>query len=408
MSGPGAHATFGGSGAGRLLACPGGYRLATMAAKEGVLRDPTSSYAAEGTVAHTILEKMLRGTLRADEVRRMAADGDMAVQDGHSVAVNEDMADGAELFTDMVAPYRGRAWTWHAERRVDLAPLWKPDPAPLPLFGTADFMAYNDHHLVVADYKFGKGVGVEVRGNAQLLFYALGAALTLHDPDPTMAVDIIVVQPRAPHPEGPVRRTSLLMFDLMIWAQSVLRPGVEAVLRDDAPLVTGDHCRWCPARRVCPALREEAQIEARRVFGTVPPDPVSLSPAELGEIMRRAPRIEAWLSAVRGHAEERMLAGDRIPGWKTVPKRSPRRWADQDDVTARLTQRGVAPDLYLDTKVHSPAQLAKRLDPDDWKAVEDLVDTTGPGGIAIAPDTDPRPALRLAPSLVFAPSNGET
>lgn len=405
MSGPGAHATFGGSGAGRLLACPGGYRLTGLAAREGSLRNTTSSYAAQGTVAHNVLEGLLTHRISVSMARVMVATGQVMVQDGHSVIVTQDMLDGAKLFADTVAPYlaRSKGWTWYAERRVDLATLWAPDPAPLPLFGTADFMAHCPDQLVVADYKFGAGVGVEVRGNAQLLFYAVGAALALPRIDPAMSVDIIVVQPRAPHPEGPVRRTRLLMLDLMMWAASVLRPGVEAVLRDDAPLVTGDHCRWCPVQALCPALRADVQVAARSVFGALPPDPVNLTPADLAKWLNRAPRIEAWLSAVREQAEARMFAGERIPGWKTVPKRSPRRWSDPDEVEALLIRRGVSADVFTDSKIASPAQLHKRLADDDWRAVEDLVDTTGPASAAIAPDTDPRPALRLAPALVFTP-----
>lgn len=407
MSGPGAHATFGGSGAARLLACPGGYGLAVRAAADGSLRNTTSVYAAEGTVAHMLLEKVLGHLYSIRELRRMVRDGSEFPQDGHLIPVTDEMVDAVELFVEAVRPFMGAGWEYLVEQSVNLSKLWG-HTSPVPLFGTVDFLAWSitTGRLVAADFKYGKGVGVEVRDNAQLLFYATGAALWLHSLGPSADVEIVVVQPRAPHPEGPVRRTRLLMLDLMMWAEDVLKPGVEAVLRDDAPLVTGDHCRWCPVLAVCPAMKAQAQALARRTFGVVPPDPQTLTPSELGSILDQAGPVEAWLAAVRGHAEARMMLGERVPGWKIVSKRSPRRWGNSSAVRHVLGNRGMADDEYLDIKLRSPAQLEKRLTPNDWRSIETFVDASSTGS-AIARATDPRPPLRSSAAEVFTIDNGD-
>lgn len=402
MSGPGAHAIFGGSGAGRLLACPGGYRLTERALSAGSVRNHTSSYAAEGSVAHELLELALNGGITLDAIRAWAQAGHTVTHDGHLVTVTEDMADGAAMFLETVEPYRGRAWTWTAEQRVSLERLW-PGIAPAELAGTADFQAWSvpDNKIVVADYKYGKGVPVEVRDNAQLLFYAVGVVLGLPRTLPMSArVELIVVQPRVHHPEGHVRRTSLLLLDLMMWAQDVLVPGVEAAVRDDAPLVTGSHCRWCPVLALCPAVKSEAQAVARRTFGVVPPDPVALTPAELGQVLDQAPAIEAWFAAVRGQAEARLLDGEDIPGWKMVPRKSPRRWSDDAAAARVLQSRGLLAREILEIKLRSPAQLEKRLGSADWAAALPYVDSASTGS-ALARATDPRPALRSRAALDF-------
>lgn len=53
--------------------------------------------------------------------------------------------------------------------KLDLT-QWIPDS-----FGTADCVIIGDTDLHVIDYKYGRGVRVEVGSNEQLMIYALGA-----------------------------------------------------------------------------------------------------------------------------------------------------------------------------------------------------------------------------------------
>ena len=118
--------------------------------------------------------------------------------------------------------------------------------------------------LSVIDLKYGAGVPVEVEDNPQLLYYGLGALLANKQWKPH-EVEVVIVQPRCPHPDGPVRSQVLQVVDLLEFAADL----VEAVKRTEeaseqhatldtlnwmrAYLNPGDHCRWCPAAAICPS-----------------------------------------------------------------------------------------------------------------------------------------------------------
>jgi hypothetical protein len=127
------------------------------------------------------------------------------------------------------------------------AVLWKP----------------TERLLRVYDYKHGAGVVVEVEGNVQLLYYALGALVTLKFP--AKEIEIVVVQPRAEHRKGPVRRWRIPAHQMLDFEAEL----VEACERTEdpkAPLNPGRHCYFCPAKNQCPAKLKDAQSKAAEQF----------------------------------------------------------------------------------------------------------------------------------------------
>ena len=81
-------------------------------------------------------------------------------------------------------------------------------------------------------------------------------------------VELIIVQPRIPHPAGLVRREILTALELLAWGRELLA-GAHRALAPEAPLVPGQWCRFCPAQLTCPALHEQSLESARNDFDAV-------------------------------------------------------------------------------------------------------------------------------------------
>ena len=379
------------------MTCPGSVRLSAQVSERR-----SSRYADEGTAAHQLAERCLQewhsfgpGVPRPDASRRIGAVETVRNQPWE---VTEEMAEAVQLFLDTVlASHGGGADTLYVEHRFDLSNL---HPG---MFGTNDACVVSPSRrlLHVLDYKHGKGHAVEAAGNPQLRYYALGALLTLPTVTAVSDVQMTIVQPRAPHRDGAVRSETISAFELLEWA-GTLKVAAEATESPDAPLRAGEHCTFCPAAAVCPALRDRALEAAMADFAgatiTVPAEPGVLTVEQLARLLEHADLIDDWLSAVRAHALHLAESGTPIPGFKLVPKRAVRKWRDDFDHSALMDATGLGPgQVYAEPKLLSPAQVEKLL-PKDKRAALDALVVKESSGTNLVPDADPRQAK--APSVL--------
>jgi len=234
----------------RWAACPGSVRLSID------LPNPESSYASEGSDAHAL------GSYCIEWGKNPANYIDMMMHlEGREFLVTKDMADAVAVYVETVMDTPGRR---HIETKFDLSAVYPG------CFGTSDAVIWNEKQrlLTVMDYKHGAGVPVAVKGNVQMRYYALGAILGLgYRAD---KVKLVIVQPRCKHTDGSVRSETIDALELLdFWADLVA--AAKATEADDAPLVSGSHCFFCPVNRahVCPALTDKAQAKAKSVFTPV-------------------------------------------------------------------------------------------------------------------------------------------
>lgn len=376
------HADLGASNAHRWMVCPGSIRLS-----EGLLN--TSSIHAElGTTAHALAEICLRKGM--DPVDYIGV-----TIEGHEV--DEEMAESVDVFVRhcrglMHSSASGEAMFW-IEQRFTLAQL---NP-PAPMFGTADFVAYDEatRTLYVVDYKNGQGVVVDADDNPQLKYYALGAALAHPELD-IDTVSMTIVQPRASHPGGLVR-TSVMTYLALVEFAAELLDAARATQEPDAPLVTGDHCRFCPASAICPALRERAQQIAQVEFDVmpldVPPSPETLPPELYAEMLGKLHILEDWINAMRSYGHRMLEAGEEVPGFKLVAKRATRRWTDEKEMRQWLWSQGYTSDEIDNLKLKSPAQIEKLI---GKKNLPTEYVSAVSSGYNMVPDSHPSPAVSLA------------
>jgi hypothetical protein len=366
-----AHSEFGASAAYRWMACPG-----SVSMSRGIA-NTSSFYAEEGTAAHELGELAIK--------TNGAAAAYIGAKAGNGVEYTEEMAEAVQVYVDWARGMVLETDDWGLERRGSLERLHPP----APMFGTADFVLYRraEKLLVIGDYKHGQGVPVEVENNSQLRYYALAQLLGLPDDAPCERVDAYIIQPRAPHADGPVRCESFRPGDLLDYATD-LTEGVEAALAPDAALVPGGHCRFCPALALCPAKRDAVLTAAQDEFNPPALRDVRLLTAEqVGELLARAGELDNWVTALRAQAQTLLAAGQSVPGWKLVAKRAIRKWTcDAETVAARLP----GADVWEAPAIKSPAQIEKLVGKKAFPA--DLVAAVS-SGETLAPVADKRPPV---------------
>jgi hypothetical protein len=395
------HAELGASNAERWMVCAG-----SVALSRG-LPDIPSKYAEEGTLAHQYAEQELWRVL--NEQCGVPAP---ALSELDEALITEDMCEAVDVFVLEVMETLKRERTpdvriW-VEHKFSLNAL---NP-PAKMFGTADAVVYlpKAKRLVVLDYKHGAGVIKEAAGNPQPRYYALGALLEIEQQNLEYrgeidTIESVIIQPRAPHLDGIVRREVIGYDDLLAFSIDLLNLA-KATLDPNAPLVPGPHCRFCRAAGACPALQAEAQAVAQVEFAAlptdVPPDPATLSDEFLAHILNNADILEDWLAAVRANVFAKLERGVDVPGWKLVPKRGRRQWSyDEQHVTNAVIALGLELDeCYAPPKIRSVTQMEKALKAFKQKLHKNLYEMVSSGS-TLAPAADSRPAIAADPVLEF-------
>jgi Protein of unknown function (DUF2800) len=384
------HSRFAPSSLHRILACPQSVGLAEAAVQADPLRAKSSSYAAEGTVAHDIAAAIL-----GDQHDRGAFIGDVVEIDGHAITVDAAMHEHGQAYADYVRRQMHKDSKLMVEEIVDLNEVVG---RAAEMYGHLDAATWSlsAGHLDITDYKYGAGIAVSPVENPQLMAYALGALFMLRKSERRRirTVGVHVFQPRMA--DG-IADWKIDAVDLQMWAAEILSPTINAIVRglELPPLSTGAHCRFCPALSVCPAWAEKVDREMREAFSTPIGD---LPGSDLAQALSRVRELAPWIDGVEEEAKRRLLEGgtgaDDVPGWKPVVAQWRRFWANGADPKAIAKALGLKPAAVLtEPALRTPADLEKKLKKSDRGKLDDLVERK-PYGVSIVPEGDPRPDSR--------------
>jgi hypothetical protein len=382
--------------------------------------DKKSIYAAEGTAAHEISEKALRGDKDCSKFL-----GEVYTIDGFDVEITEEITNSAQKYVDyVVAQYDPEAGdVLLLEERHSLAQL---DP-PFDAGGTCDATIIKPllRVIEVIDLKNGKGI-VEVNGNKQTRTYALLALLNAPKKlvDEIDMVKVTIVQPRASHKDGRIRSETFHIAELIEWTAELMKAmGRSKKALDAFSLINGSrtlfdewaqvaltpgNCTFCPAQGICPALRTKALAVAPEVArawfedttletvpmisNTVP----ALSPEELSHILDGIDMLEDWAKAVRATAHSLAESGVTIPGYKLVDKISNRKWAaDDEKVIADLKSViKLNEDQIFSKKLLSPAQIEKIIGTKRKEEIANMYHNPITGTNLVSEKKSTRPAVK--------------
>jgi len=357
----------------RRMVCPASAKM------EENLPDTTSVYAEEGTLAHAYGSNLLEGEVP-------------------TVVDMDDIPKEMEIYVNQYADYvRDKAGDnpVFVEDRVSFEHL-APDG-----FGTVDAWFYdlNTRTLWVIDLKYGKGVRVSAKNNAQHMLYAIGVLNTYASIlwELVDKITLVVHQPRLGH----VDEHTMSISELKDFEKNVML--VVAACEEPEPRFgpTEEGCRFCKARGTCKARTESA-------LSIVAGDPIifedyendlirhshTLSKEELATVLPHLKALENWVHDVRAYATGIVEAGQSIAGYKLVHGKAYRMWRDPDAVAKKMKGMRLKHDDIYQKKLISPAQAQKLVNEKRFHKLEEFIVKPN-GKPTLVPTSDKRPAITL-------------
>ncbi|MBU3748644.1 MAG: DUF2800 domain-containing protein, partial [Burkholderiaceae bacterium] len=189
-------------------------------------------------------------------------------------------------------------------------------------------------------------------------------------------LELIIVQP-------PFVRRWVTDFETLNLFEMDLVRAVKLAKTPEAPVANGDHCRWCPAKPICPVMNGAVERLTKIKHENLDRD-------EIGRLLHTAAQFEDWIKDLRALAFEMLKHDTPVPGWKMVAKKGQREWRDEGDAINWLKSQKINP--LLEPEMISPAQAEKLLKKIKTDLPEELVRVVSSGS-TLAPESDPRPAV---------------
>lgn len=273
---------------------------------------PETEQTRNGTAAHWLAAVCLMNWKTGGEHNPRAFIGTVCPENG--VVVDALIAEGAEVYvTDVIGTLgliQGGREALVVEFRVHMPRIHEQN------WGTLDASARLPGLIYIWDYKHGHAK-VEAFENLQLVDYLEGLreyhGINGHEDQYTRVI-ARVVQPFAYDPQGPVSEWAFTLCDIRAFVNRLHAKAHEALT---APTLTsGKHCRYCPARGRCPALRAAVYNLIDLVDSPLAFD--SMTGADLATereiLLRGQTMLKARLEAIEDDLTHRVKSGDASCG----------------------------------------------------------------------------------------------
>ena len=414
---PDKHSLLSASSSKQWLNCPPSARLNEKFPNE------SSVYAEEGTFAHSVCEYKVKKYLH-ERVKRPQS------EEYYSEELEQSTDAYYEFVVSIIEEMKraGCEPLVMVEERVDYGHI-----APSG-FGTADMViighdADGKGILHICDYKNGKGVFVDYNHNTQMMLYALGALQAYGYIYSIEIVRMSIIQPRLDN----IGTCEMTADELVAWGESI-KPIAKMAYEGKGEQNPGDWCRFCRAKAVCKACRDEALALCREEFldldagafseearaspnqeddmnAPYTPDrslptfkqPGLISISELAEVLPVLNRISSWIESVFAFlSSEAINHAVPIPGYKVVEGRSKRVFTDTKAVVDTAIQNGYT-DLYKQQLI-TLTEFEKMMGKKRFAELLGEYVAKPPGKLALVPESDPRPPVDLTntPDQEFA------
>lgn len=235
----------------------------------------------------------------------------------NDVVITDEMIEGAYIYVEALEGLPGKM-----EERIEIKRIHETD-----CWGTPDRFTWtpNTRTLRVFDYKFGFEY-VEVFENWQLVAYAIGILDTLELDDTETILELVIVQPRLPHRDGPVRMWSVSAGKLRSMLNDAHYAAHKA-LGPDPTTESGAWCLHCPARVNCITLQKTTS-SIMAFAGAA--EPMLINPSDIGRELRliqaARQRLKARQTGLEAQAEALLRAGRSVPFFRMEPGISRLKW----------------------------------------------------------------------------------
>jgi hypothetical protein len=345
-----AHSPFGGSVATRVLRCPASVRL--VANVPAHLRK-SSVYADRGAALHSAMALLIEEKRRIDDLVGETFNTYTVTTDDIETALRPAYAHVSPLLDAPGAEF-------YLEQRVKF-------PTIADAFGAADLIVRIGNVVHVVDFKFGSGVrvlalypdGDEDVVNAQLLFYAAAARYSF--PEFFAGIEDVVLtilQPMSIELDAEMVSTVTVTPAELDAFIALYGAACAQALASSPRLERGAHCRFCPARPICPEHTKPLFDLAQFAVPT-PATPNYLQ--LLAEGLDLVGAVKDIRTALHDQAKRALEQGDSVPGYALSAGRAVRHWRDDErTAVAALERLGLSRDDIIAEAMRSPKQVELR------------------------------------------------
>ena len=352
----------GGSTAKRVINCPASVKLVQQMPPQA-----ESEHAARGTLLHNVIAELLEFDKEPEQCIGATYKTQTLTQELIDEKIIPALAALDEIDPDKTMEYM-------VETRVGFGDF-------LPgVFGSTDLLGRKDKRAIVLDWKFGDGVLVDAEDNPQLLFYAAAAMRTPAAQwvfEGVEEIECIIVQP-------PAIRRWVTTPERVKQFEVELARAVRESSWPNPTMQTGDHCRWCAAKPICPEMTGAVDRALKVQLAALPKEQIAMQ-------LQQADMLEDYIKNLRALAFQLLESGHPVPGYKLVAKRGARQWVNEAKIEAWVDANNIK-DAYEPVKIKSPAQLEKLLKKDKIEFPADMVVSVSSGS-TLATEDDARPAV---------------
>lgn len=362
----------GGSTAKRVINCPASVKLVQQMPPK-----PSSEHADRGTLLHNVIAELLEFDKKPEQCIGATYKTQTLTQE----LIDEKIIPALEALNEIDPD---KTMEYMVETRVGFGDY-------LPnVFGSTDLLGRKGRRAIVLDWKFGDGVLVDVEDNPQLLFYAAAAMRTPACQwvfEGVEEIECVIVQP-------PAIRRWVTTPERVKQFEIELAKAVRESSSPEASMQTGDHCRWCAAKPICPQMNGEVDRALKMQLANLPAEQIATQ-------LRQADMLEDYINDLRALAFKMLENGRPVPGYKLVAKQARRQWVDKAKIEAWVDANNIK-DAYEPVTIKSPKQLELTLKKAKIKFPADMVVSVSSGD-TLAPESDPRPAvLQLGRQMMAA------
>ncbi|MCE8012870.1 DUF2800 domain-containing protein [Billgrantia desiderata] len=372
---PSEHSNWGPSAAHRRIICRG------SGAAEELLPETDSPESREGTMHHTVLEKVLLGKGNAFAHVGSEHPG----YQGSTIEFTRDQARVVQAVADRVEELQGKVYP---EVRVDLS-AWIPGQ-----FGTSDIGIVRPDSLRIRDAKFGRGDIVIAHRNPQCMLYAAGFWVTVLREDPDVdpnwllaleAGEIPVILEIDQPYKGNFDRWETDLPTCLRFAEEYA-----AIYREcqegDQPRTPGPaQCLYCKAKPTCRpytdyclevlgmSVADLELCDKDELTAQLAAHADSLTPEQRAKLYGAKSLITKLLEDAELTIRADYEAGKPTGGLKLIPGAKRRVWRDEDKAREALTKRFKKEQVVIESLI-SPTKALDLAGPRVVKKIEPLIE----------------------------------
>ena len=142
---------------------------------------------------------------------------------------------------------------------------------------------------------------------------------------------------------------------------AIYRTACEEALAPAPRLQPGTHCRFCPARPICPAHTGPLLDLAQFAVPTAAPPSTDAYLQALAAGLDRVDAVKDIRTALHDQAKRALQNGDHVPGYTLSAGRAERRWRDEVTTFVALLSLGLDHDDVIEAEtLRSPKQVELR------------------------------------------------